>query len=260
MSKPRYLFGCALLLAASATWAGSTAYRFRVPVYGVPAPAALRAPSAYAITSAYATPRAAVNFEGLYPNETLEIWFKTRSYGALFSATNTPFDGEGPTSWDPYIYVGTDGLLRGEAWFGGGAAGAITCPSKINDGFWHFAALSISGSGQTLYLDGAICGSLTQAPTAQGSGYDYIGGGFPYNWPGMVGVGWGVFQGDWYGATVWSVTRSDRQVAADSRGIDSAALGLVAYYPTNEGGGSILKDASPNENTAILSAPNWVTR
>ena len=244
--------------------AGAT-YHFRVPIYGVPTPASLQAPPSYAIANAYATLPGAVDFEGLYPNETLEIWFKTTQYGILFNTTGSPWGIWPPTKgYDPYLYVGTDGLLRGGAW--SGASSVITCTGKsVQDGRWHFATLSLSSNRQSVYLDGGLCGTAAiSLEPWQPSGYSYIGGGEgggeASNWPGYNISGWVRFQGDWYGVAVWKVTRTATQVTADMKQIAPVAPGLVVYYPVNGGSGSALKDASPNGNTAALSAPNWVGR
>ncbi|MEV4529188.1 LamG-like jellyroll fold domain-containing protein [Streptosporangium sp. NPDC049304] len=87
----------------------------------------------------------------------VEVWFKTTLQGVLFSAGL-----EDPTPADSAIYVGTDGKLRARSQpFYGDNAAPITSTSVVNDGQWHHAVLSVSGTTDRLYLDGQLVGSLT---------------------------------------------------------------------------------------------------
>ncbi|GHK03909.1 hypothetical protein SY2F82_66120 [Streptomyces sp. Y2F8-2] len=119
----------------------------------------------------------------------VEVWFKTIAGGV-----GGPLVGYQDKAWGttpgtgvPMLYVGTDGKLRGQFWTG--TAGPITDMTKnVNDGQWHHAALSMSGSTQSLYLDGKLSGTLTgKQPLQTNLTYNQIGAAYattPASWPG----------------------------------------------------------------------------
>ncbi|MGW2255695.1 LamG-like jellyroll fold domain-containing protein [Kitasatospora sp. NPDC001660] len=112
------------------------------------------------------------------------LWFKTRSWGVLFSYQADPFPGSGstPANYTPALYVGQSGKLHGKFW--NGPSNTIDSSNPVNDGNWHFALLSAAGSTQTLYLDGVAQGTLPGAVIAPGQRSEAIGGGFiSANWP-----------------------------------------------------------------------------
>ncbi|MFE7132864.1 LamG-like jellyroll fold domain-containing protein, partial [Streptomyces sp. NPDC057638] len=119
----------------------------------------------------------------------VEIWFKTIANGVggpLLGYQNKAW-GTTPTAGAPTLYVGTDGKLRGQFWTG--AVEPITDITKnVNDGRWHHAVLSVSGTTQSLYLDGRLSGTLTgRQLTAQDLTYNQIGAAHVVNpaaWPG----------------------------------------------------------------------------
>ncbi|WP_431929876.1 LamG-like jellyroll fold domain-containing protein [Nonomuraea jabiensis] len=85
----------------------------------------------------------------------VETWFKTSQSGVLMAAGTTQTGG---VASGPMLYVGTDGKLRGSF---DTVASPITSTSAVNDGQWHHVALTVSGTAQTLYLDGAQIGTLS---------------------------------------------------------------------------------------------------
>ncbi|MFJ5658071.1 LamG-like jellyroll fold domain-containing protein [Streptomyces microflavus] len=119
----------------------------------------------------------------------VEVWFKTPATGV-----GGPLIGYQDKAWGtapgvgvPALYVGTDGKLRGQFWTG--TAAPITDTTKnVNDGQWHHAVLSVSGSTQSLYLDGKLSGTLTgKQLTADGLTHNQIGAArasAPASWPG----------------------------------------------------------------------------
>lgn len=123
----------------------------------------------------------------------VELWFKTpvnhaRS-GVLFANQSAPVDGGAPATspWTPVLYVGADGLLRGEFWTG--SALPITSSAKVNDGKWHHVVLasSYTNNKQTLYLDNAIVGSLANHGQYTFAEIGYIGAGTTRSWPSSSG-------------------------------------------------------------------------
>ncbi|MFC4900492.1 GH-E family nuclease [Streptosporangium amethystogenes subsp. fukuiense] len=95
----------------------------------------------------------------LRDHASLEMWFKTAYSGVLMSAT--PADeifGEGDN--EQMLYVGTDGKLRGSF---GAVASPMASTAAVNDNQWHHVVLTMAGTAQTLYLDGAQIGTMTGA-------------------------------------------------------------------------------------------------
>ncbi|MFD3437671.1 polymorphic toxin-type HINT domain-containing protein [Streptomyces sp. NPDC058685] len=132
----------------------------------------------------------------------VEVWFKTFPGGVggpLVGYQNKAW-GTTPTTGVPMLYVGTDGLLRGQ--FSTGTVAPITDITKyVNDGKWHHAVLSASGSTQTLYLDGKLSGTTTGKQLVQGDlTYNQIGAAnatTPASWP-----GWGATVGKSFAGTI----------------------------------------------------------
>ncbi|MFE1960115.1 polymorphic toxin-type HINT domain-containing protein [Streptomyces sp. NPDC059479] len=119
----------------------------------------------------------------------VEVWFKTFAAGVggpLVGYQNKAW-GTAPTAGGPLLYVGTDGKLRGQ--FATGTVEPITDITKnVNDGNWHHAVLSVSGSTQSLYLDGKLSGTLSGKQLTQNDlTYNQIGAArtvTPASWPG----------------------------------------------------------------------------
>ncbi|GIH07953.1 hypothetical protein Rhe02_60200 [Rhizocola hellebori] len=109
----------------------------------------------------------------------VSLWFKVPGMaatgGVLYSYQDTAVGGAPTGNFTPALYVGIDGKLRGRFW--SGAIAPITSTSKVNDGLWHHAVLSSSGTAQSLYLDGAKVGTLNGATSAHGGSFAYVGAG-----------------------------------------------------------------------------------
>lgn len=114
---------------------------------------------------------------------TEQLWFatSTTSGGKLmgFGSSSTGASG----SYDRHIYMLNSGRLA----FGvyDGSTRAVTSAAAYNDGAWHLATATFSGSaGMTLYVDGVQVARDATAKTAQSYsgywriGYDSLGG-----WP-----------------------------------------------------------------------------
>lgn len=119
----------------------------------------------------------------------VEVWFKTIATGVggpLVGYQDKAW-GTAPGTGVPMLYVGTDGKLRGQFWTG--AIAPITDITKnVNDGKWHHAVLSMSGSTQSLYLDGRLSGTITgKQPLQTNLTHNQIGAAHattPASWPG----------------------------------------------------------------------------
>lgn len=93
--------------------------------------------------------------------ESIELWFRILTKGVvnpLIGYQNADIEGA-PTTGQPILYVGADGLLRGQFWHG--AAAPVSTVSPVDEGRWHHVVISSAGSSQTLYVDGAAVGSIT---------------------------------------------------------------------------------------------------
>jgi RHS repeat-associated protein len=108
---------------------------------------------------------------------TVEGWFKTSTAGGVIGSMQA---NSGP-NLTPYLYIGTDGELRGEFW--NGAVDPITTSQSVANGNWHYVVLTSTGSSQSLYLDGALVGTLAGQTTTLNMITDPIGYGLTGTWP-----------------------------------------------------------------------------
>ncbi|MEV4356590.1 LamG-like jellyroll fold domain-containing protein [Nonomuraea sp. NPDC049625] len=121
-------------------------------------------------TSAYVQlPTASISGRG--GNLAVEAWFRTTGFGTVIGYNNTTGGAHTPA-----VYVGKDGKLRGQ--FYSGEAKPITSTGAVNDGNWHHVVLSGSETTQTLFLDGAIVGTLTGTITHEDQSRAQIGYGY----------------------------------------------------------------------------------
>jgi hypothetical protein len=121
---------------------------------------------------------------------TLDAWFKTSAPGVLIGNQSTSYPLI-PTYHTPILYVGLDGRLRGEFWQG--AIAPITTAGPVSDGTWHHVALTGNGNTQSLYLDGALVGTLGGVIAQTGLTKNQIGIGDADFWPSAEGTGY------WFG-------------------------------------------------------------
>ncbi|MEV4760629.1 LamG-like jellyroll fold domain-containing protein [Micromonospora sp. NPDC049559] len=121
-------------------------------------------------------------------NQSISLWFRTTTPGGvLFSYQADPVTNPTtPGNYTPSLYIGSSGKLYGQFWATGGAA-PIATAAPVTDGAWHHVVLSAAGSGQSLYLDGALVGTKSGAVKmidAASAANSYLGGGFiGGNWP-----------------------------------------------------------------------------
>jgi hypothetical protein len=119
----------------------------------------------------------------------LSIWFNTSiplgSDEVLASMQADPLSSGSTTTggYDPVLYVGTDGKLHAEFW-NGKVTDGVTSVGQVNDGLWHHAVLTASGTSQSLTIDGVHQGTAIGELSVTGSpnldfGAGYIGGGWP---------------------------------------------------------------------------------
>ncbi|MBR7829703.1 hypothetical protein KDK95_25580 [Actinospica sp. MGRD01-02] len=121
------------------------------------------------------------------------LWFNAKSgmSGPLFTTQDTGLTGT-PSHATNDLYVGTNGLLYGS--FSMGTQTAIASKDKVDDGQWHYVVLTASGSSESLYLDGALQGTVSGTYTYAGQGVDLIGAGYSSgDWQNQGAKG-----SDWY--------------------------------------------------------------
>jgi len=104
----------------------------------------------------------------------ISAWFRTSSTtgAVIIGQTN----GTSPSEWDPVLYVGADGKLRGTYYTNPGPTAyqrLMTGTTTVNNGQWHHAALVFDGGTQAMYLDGTLAGfqAVALSPTALNTNY-----------------------------------------------------------------------------------------
>ncbi|MGW2696099.1 LamG-like jellyroll fold domain-containing protein [Streptomyces sp. NPDC001296] len=151
-----------------------------------------------------------------YMERSVELWFKTSTPGVLVGDQSVAVAGAtgASGSWSPILYVGSDNKVHGHFWSGSGSGGtAFGSTSTVTDNKWHHVILTVSGSTQTLYLDGNQQGTYSGAPNDQGNNHLYVGAGFAKSWiasPGDVSY----FTGSIAEVTLYQYALSGEDVAA----------------------------------------------
>jgi len=118
-------------------------------------------------------------------DRSLELWFKTAAQGVIVGDQSVAISGATTASgtYSPLLYVGTDNKLHGHFYSGSGSGTtAFGSTGTVTDNTWHHVALSVSGSSQTLYLDGVAQGTYSGTPNDQSNAHLYIGAGFSKGW------------------------------------------------------------------------------
>ncbi|MET8624590.1 LamG-like jellyroll fold domain-containing protein [Kitasatospora sp. NPDC004669] len=143
----------------------------------------------------------------------IELWFKTTDGGPLYSYQDFPVGSPLGNTWNPALYVGSDGRIHGEFWMGSGAV--MTSDRTVNDGKWHQVVLAADDSGQTIYLDGQASASDTSGRkiTFNGTPYVYLGAGTTTGW-GWPGGGADHFKGNIAEASYYSARLDATTVTA----------------------------------------------
>ncbi len=101
-----------------------------------------------------------------------EIWFATTDSGVILGQQGLTGPYTDTAGSVPAIYVGLDGKLRAEL-FWGGSESPISSDKKVNTGNFHHLAVVYDGSNETIYLDGAVIGSGVRSQTAYADSYTY---------------------------------------------------------------------------------------
>ncbi|MFJ3900934.1 LamG-like jellyroll fold domain-containing protein [Streptomyces sp. NPDC090025] len=157
-----------------------------------------------------ATGNKAVSFNGTtssieLPESTLaastvlsvELWFKTdKPNGVLVGFQNDRLGPTHPGVYNPVLFVDSAGKLRGAFEKSDGGVLPMSSPAVVTDNTWHHAAITSSGTGQTLYLDGTAVGTLAGPVSHSSKTFTYLGAGFTdQSWDGAGTYGTRYYQG-----------------------------------------------------------------
>lgn len=197
---------------------------------------------------------------------TIELWLKTTGYGVIFGQQEK-LQTESSASKVPILYVGKDGRLRGEFWYG--HVLPITSTTTINDGQWHHIALSSTGTSQTLYLDGVLVDTKTGTVNnnALSMKYNQLGTGTWGGWPESVGASVGI-KGEIEELRLWKVARIQAEIEQfkkvkyiENDPVETQKLTSVWHF--DEGTGNTAKDSKGINNGAFPTEPSlkptWVS-
>jgi hypothetical protein len=124
----------------------------------------------------------------------VDAWFRTTAGGVILGQQDVAAPAM-PSGHVPAIYVGTDGFLYAELFWNGTVAPITSAPHLVNDGAFHFVAVTYDGTTEAVYLDDALIGTTAFTEVGYAASYQYqIGTGFTSGWTGGNG-GYFYFQG-----------------------------------------------------------------
>jgi hypothetical protein len=125
----------------------------------------------------------------------VDAWFSTTSGGVILGQQGLAVPPAPPSGHVPAIYVGTDGFLYAEMFWKGSPTPISSAPVKVNNGAFHFVAVTYDGVNEAVYLDNTLLGSTPVIQMGYAASYRYqIGTGFTPGWPAGNG-GYFYFQG-----------------------------------------------------------------
>lgn len=120
---------------------------------------------------------------------TFSVWFKTTGGGMIIGqhlSNGSPEDDSHPSKWAPGIYVGTDGRLYVEMFWGAGG-GPFISTVRVDNGVFHHVAVTYDAPNrrQYIYLDGQLLDHKTHTQNGYiepGTVYKYqFGTGYTRN-------------------------------------------------------------------------------
>jgi hypothetical protein len=185
---------------------------------------------------------------------TMMAWIKTGSSGTIFAKSNAQ-DVPGPKS----LFVG-NGILSntGVLTFDIGWTGGVSGERVINDSIWHHVAITAEQNGMAmvkLYVDGEPDGEA-ELDIAE---YSEEGFGFRLGFDGREPHEFPNYNGMLDEVSVWDRAVSQEEIKAImSDGFTGKESGVTAYWPMDEGSGTMCEDLSPNGyNGTLLNDPVW---
>ncbi|MET0694428.1 MAG: PKD domain-containing protein, partial [Propionibacteriaceae bacterium] len=176
-----------------------------------------------------------------------EAWFKTTSTrGGKIIGFGKSASGNSANS-DRHIYMSNAGKI----YFGvnPGAIKTVNSTASYNNGQWHHVVGTLGTGGMSLYVDGQLVGSRTDAATAQVfNGYWRVGGDYLFGWPDNPTTGY--LTGDIDQAAVYPEVLSPTQVQAHY-GLASTAPNVAptAAFTATPTGLAVAVDGSGSTDT-----------
>lgn len=147
-------------------------------------------------------------------NYTAELWMKTTTTtGGLLIGQGTSRSGSSG-NYDRRLFMTNAGRIAFDMY--SGTDRAITSPLSYNDGKWHHVAVSLSGAGMRLYVDGGLVASNATYTTAQTfTPYWRVGGDTLY---GVIGKPTsGNFEGTIDEVAVYPTALSDASIRSHAK-------------------------------------------
>ena len=126
----------------------------------------------------------------------------------------------------------------------------------MNANQWHHVAVVIDAGTMTLYIDGQEIASNSYSGTPSPSA------DMPINIGASPGFGGRNFHGNIDEVRIWNDARTQTEIADNiTANLTGTEANLVAYFPMNEGTGTVTSDTSPTGTSAGFNAmdqSNWV--
>ncbi len=200
---------------------------------------------------------------GSYPAMSFAIWVKTTTSGVVLSYQDAGRSAV-PTNYVPMLYVGQDGKARAGV-LSGKSVNQIVSPKAVNDGTWHHLALTVGGTAQTFYVDGAVAGTSSGAMTSDDTlTYTIMGSGFTTaestskvvaTWASTPG-GYFPYTGLLDDARLYNRALTATEVTALATA--PAPSGPVAEWSFDEASGTRETDSTGNQNNGSVAAGTWL--
>lgn len=173
---------------------------------------------------------------------TLEAWVNCRTFndrGVLKMGTPGVSMGE----FTLRTHGSVDDVWVAQFW---GSDIDFLAPGSKNN--WTHLALTYDGTNVKIYINGNFHSSHARVINTTSDNFE-IG-----KWGGSV------FDGKIDEVRVWNIERSEAEIQSTMIvGLKGNESGLIAYYPMNEGTGTIIGDYSPNSYTGnLVGSPAWV--
>ncbi len=122
-----------------------------------------------------------------------EVWFKTAAAGVILGQQDQLPFGTTLGGYVPALYVGTNGLLYAQMFWG--TTTQLVSRVAMNDNEFHHAVVTYDGAVESLYLDGAAIESTPLVQEGYSAVYYYqFATGYTDGWDGAPG-GWFPFAG-----------------------------------------------------------------
>lgn len=177
----------------------------------------------------------------------VESWFKTTGTGQRIIGFGNSNTGTS-TVTDRMVFVDESGRVA----FGADATTkhTITSPNSYNDGQWHYVVATLGAEGMSLYVDGALQASSTDAVTDPYSGYWRVGS--DSSWAGN-----GQFSGEIDETAVYAEVLSAERVAAHYAASVAHNAAPVADFESTCTGGACSFTSTASDPDGTVDNLSW---